>query len=177
MIRPCTPIDFAQIWTIINDGAESYRGVIPPDCLSDPYMSPDHLQRDIDAGVQFWGDEELGNLRAVMGIQHILDVTLIRHAYVLTGSQKQGLGTGLLHHLRASTDRPILIGTWATATWAIHFYQRHGFHLVDTATTDRLLRTYWTVPERQIASSVVLADRPWLPIAITPPTRDIPHRG
>ena len=124
-------------------------------------MSRDELRRQIDDGVVFWGYEEAGALLAVMGIQEVQDVTLIRHAYVRTNSQKKGIGAQLLSHLRALTVGPVLIGTWANATWAIRFYQKHSFQLVDSEAKNGLLGKYWTVPERQIETSVVLADRKW----------------
>src|SRR5215469_7215557 len=134
MIRSCSPEDFNQIHAIINDGAQAYKEVIPSDRFTEPYMSREHLQHEIDAGVLFYGCEDsqapAGTLAGVMGIQSVHDVTLIRHAYVRTASQKQGIGALLLSHLRELTDRPVLIGTWADATWAIRFYQRHGFRLV-----------------------------------------------
>ena len=165
MIRPCDEHDFDAIWTVINDGALAYRGVIPADRLADPYMPREKLRDEIADGVVFWAEEEDGTLLGVMGTQDVRDVTLIRHAYVRTGSQKRGIGARLLGHLRSMTGRPVLIGTWADAQWAIRFYTRHGFHVVDPATKQRLLRTYWKVPERQIETSVVLADRSWPPAA------------
>ncbi|KAA6456041.1 GNAT family N-acetyltransferase [Acidobacteria bacterium AB60] len=161
MIRVCERQDFDAIWTIINDGASAYRGVIPQDRLHDPYMTADELQHEIRAGVVFWGFAEDDQLLGVMGIQDVQDVTLIRHAYVRTTSQKRGIGAQLLAHLRALTSRPILIGTWADAEWAIQFYRRHGFEVVSHQEKGRLLRRYWTIPERQIATSVVLADARW----------------
>lgn len=155
-IRPCTEEQFHEIWTIINDGASAYRGIIPADRWSEPYMTEEKLRHEIEDGVIFWGLHEDGALQAVMGIQDVLDVTLIRHAYVRTSARRRGFGGALLHHLRALTQRPILIGTWADATWAIHFYQKHGFHLAPAAQKDRLLQTYWKVPPRQIETSVVL---------------------
>ena len=165
MIRACTAEDFDQIHAIVNDGAQAYQGVIPADRLSSPYMSRDHLQHEIDSGVIFYGYQHAaqpGALAAVMGIQHVLDVTLIRHAYVRTANQKQGIGALLLSHLREFTQRPILIGTWADASWAIRFYQRHGFRTVSPGEKNQLLKRYWTVPERQIETSVVLADERWI---------------
>ncbi len=167
MIRPCIPEDFDQIWAVINDGAEAYRGVIPPDRLRNPYMSHQELRHELDQGVVFWRFELAGLLTAVMGIQNVLDVTLIRHAYVRTGSQKQGIGAQLLAHLRSLTGTPMLLGTWADAVWAIRFYQRHGFELVDPVTRDRLLQKYWVIPERQVATSVVLADGRWRDASIS----------
>ncbi len=159
MIRSGGAQDFYSIWTIINDGAQAYKGVIPADQWSEPYMSKGYLEHEIAAGVIFWGVEEAGLLIGVMGVQHVRDVTLIRHAYVRGGSQKRGIGSQLLAHLRTLTHEPVLIGTWADAIWAIRFYERHGFRVVDQATKEKLLRTYWTVPPRQIETSVVLADR------------------
>ncbi|WP_260736258.1 GNAT family N-acetyltransferase [Tunturiibacter lichenicola] len=161
MIRRCDDRDFEQICTIINDGAQAYRGIIPEDRWSEPYMSREKLQHEIDEGVAFWGFEETGSIAGVMGLQLVQDVTLIRHAYVRTSSQKQGIGAQLLFHLRDRAIGPVLIGTWAAASWAIRFYERHGFHIVDNQEKDRLLKKYWSVPERQIETSVVLADKRW----------------
>jgi len=161
LIRRCDSTDFEQIWAIINDGAQAYRGIIPADRWAEPYMSKEKLQHEIDAGVVFWGFVEDDALAGVMGIQDVQDITLIRHAYVRTSSQKRGIGAQLLSHLRELTDRPVLIGTWADAIWAIKFYERHGFQQVVPHVKDRLLRKYWTVPARQIETSVVLADRRW----------------
>jgi len=161
MIRRCNTHDFDQIWTIINDGAQAYKGIIPADRWTEPYMSREKLQHEIDDGVLFSALEENGALLAVMGIQHVHDVTLIRHAYVRTASQKQGIGAVLLSHLRALSPKPILIGTWADAIWAIRFYEKHGFRTVDPHTKNRLLKKYWTIPERQVETSVVLADDRW----------------
>src|SRR5438876_6281747 len=129
MIRRCDDRDFEVIRAIINDGAQAYRGIIPPDRWTEPYMSAEHLQHEIDEGVVFWGYEDAGALAGVMGIQPVQDVTLIRHAYIRTSSQKRGIGALLLSHLRELSDRPVLIGTWADAVWAIRFYERHGFHV------------------------------------------------
>lgn len=159
-LRPCHQPDFLAIWTIINDGASAYRGVIPADCVHDPYMTAEALSHEIANGVEFWGCEDNGSLVGVMGSQDVAGVTLIRHAYVKTGYQKQGIGAQLLAHLRAMTTRPVLIGTWADAEWAIRFYQRLGFHLVSHQEKERLLRTYWKISTRQIETSVVLTDQP-----------------
>jgi N-acetylglutamate synthase-like GNAT family acetyltransferase len=162
MIRQCDNSEFRIIYEIINDAAQAYKGVIPMDCWKEPYMSKDELRREIDEGVIFWGYyEEDGELVGVTGIQHVQDVTLIRHAYVRTAKRKRGIGGKLLSHLRKQTTRPILIGTWADAVWAIRFYEKHGFRLVSPQEKDRLLRKYWSVPERQIQTSVVLADQKW----------------
>jgi N-acetylglutamate synthase-like GNAT family acetyltransferase len=161
MIRRCDEQDFELIWAIINDGAQAYRGTIPNDRWTEPYMSREKLQHEIDEGVVFWGYEDQGTLTGVMGLQHVQDVTLIRHAYVVTGGQKHGVGSQLLSHLRELTKDPVLIGTWADAVWAIRFYGRHGFQMVSAEEKDRLLKKYWTIPERQIETSVVLADANW----------------
>jgi N-acetylglutamate synthase-like GNAT family acetyltransferase len=161
MIRRCDDRDFDLIWTIINDGAQAYKGTIPADRWTEPYMSREKLRHEIDDGVVFWGYEEAGTLAGVMGIQKVRDVTLIRHAYVRTRNQKRGVGAHLLTHLREIADGPVLIGTWIDAVWAIRFYERYGFEIVDAEEKDRLLKEYWTVPERQIETSVVLADGSW----------------
>jgi GNAT superfamily N-acetyltransferase len=161
MIRRCDPRDFESIWVIINDGAQAYKGIIPADRWTEPYMSREKLQHEIDDGVVFWGYEDSGSLVAVMGIQPVQDVTLVRHAYVRTTSQKKGLGALLLSHLRNMANNPVLIGTWADAAWAIRFYERYGFQVVTPDEKQRLLKKYWTVPERQIETSVVLADPMW----------------
>jgi N-acetylglutamate synthase-like GNAT family acetyltransferase len=161
MIRRCNEADFEQIWSIINDGAEAYKRSIPADRCDDPYMSRDQLRIEIDDGVVFWGYEESSQLAGVMGIQHVQDVTLIRHAYVRTANQHRGIGAKLLSHLQSLSSRPVLIGTWADASWAIHFYESHGFSVVEPHTKERLLRTYWKVPQRQIETSVVLVNQRW----------------
>jgi GNAT superfamily N-acetyltransferase len=161
MIRPCNGRDFEMIWAIINDGACAYKGIIPEDCWTEPYMAKNELRHEIDDGVVFWGYEESGKLIGVMGFQPIQDVTLIRHAYVATISQKRGIGGQLLSHLRKLTPDPVLIGTWSDAVWAIRFYERNGFQIVCPQQKDRLLRRYWTVTERQAEASVVLADPRW----------------
>jgi N-acetylglutamate synthase-like GNAT family acetyltransferase len=161
MIRRCDNRDFEQIWAIINDGARAYKGVIPEDCWTEPYMSRKELQHEIDKGVVFWGYEEGGNLAGVMGLQHVQDVTLIRHAYVLTKRQKRGIGAHLLSHLQELAKGAVLVGTWADATWAIRFYERYGFRMVGSAEKDRLLKQYWTISERQNEVSIVLADAKW----------------
>jgi GNAT superfamily N-acetyltransferase len=159
MIRQCSPNDFEAIYTVINDAAEAYKGVIPEDRWNTPYMPRDELQHEIDEGVLFWGYEDGGELVGVMGIQDVKDVTLIRHSYVRTARQSEGIGGRLLSELREKTDRPVLIGTWADAAWAIRFYERHGFRLVSSEEKDRLLKTYWSIPQRQIETSVVLTDQ------------------
>ena len=162
MIRRCNESDFETIYEIINDAALAYRSVIPTDRWHEPYMSSDELSREISDGVIFWGAEQNGQLNGVMGIQDKACVTLIRHAYVRTGIQKQGIGTLLLHHFEKSVEKSILIGTWADASWAIAFYQANGYQLVTPEEKTELLKKYWTIPDRQIETSVVLADSNWI---------------
>ena len=162
MIRKSVEADLAAILAIINDAAQAYRGVIPADRWHDPYMPANELQKEIADGVVFWVAEQEGRVLGVMGIQDKGDVNLVRHAYIATTTQRTGLGTKLLHHVEGLVDKPILIGTWADASWAIEFYQRNGFTVVSNAEKDRLLRTYWSIPPRQIETSVVLADRRWM---------------
>jgi GNAT superfamily N-acetyltransferase len=157
MIRRCTAGDFAAIHEIVNDAAEAYRGVIPADRWHEPYMGEEELRHEIGAGVRFWGWEEAGELLGVMGIQDVEDVTLVRHAYVRTAARRCGIGGRLIDHLLRLTDRPVLVGTWRAAEWAVRFYEKHGFRLVGEEEKNRLLRRYWTRPERQVATSVVLA--------------------
>jgi GNAT superfamily N-acetyltransferase len=156
MIRRCDDRDFELIWTIINDGACAYKGIIPEDRWTEPYMSREHLRHEIREGVVFWGYAETGILIGVMGIQQVKDVTLIRHAYVRTSSQAQGIGGRLLSHLRGLANAPMLIGTWADAAWAIRFYERHGFQVVSASGKDRLLRQYLEhprTPDRNLRGS------------------------
>jgi N-acetylglutamate synthase-like GNAT family acetyltransferase len=162
MIRQCDSSDFETIYEIINEAAEAYRGVIPEDRWKEPYMPRDELRHEIDAGVEFWAYEAQGELVGVMGIQPVHDVTLVRHSYVRIAKQGQGVGGKLLSHLRKMTSSPILIGTWADATWAIRFYEKHGFVLVSLEEKTRLLKKYWSIPDRQIETSVVLAEKKWI---------------
>jgi len=161
MIRPCNRMDFPAVLEIINDAARAYKGIIPADCWAEPYMPEDELRREIESGVQFWGVEQEGQLVAVMGIQHVLDVSLIRHAYVRTVARQKGIGSKLLGGLRVQTSRPMLMGTWAAASWAVRFYEKHGFRLVTPGEKDVLLKKYWNIPSRQVETSVVLADEKW----------------
>jgi N-acetylglutamate synthase-like GNAT family acetyltransferase len=162
MIRRCTEGDFETIYTIINDAAEAYRGKIPPDCWKEPYMPREELRHEIDDGVEFWGCENEGELVGVMGIQQVEDVALIRHAYVRSVIRNRGIGSALLSYLRKEATRPVLVGTWAAASWAVRFYEKHGFHLVSAREKDELLSRYWSISPRQIETSVVLADKKWL---------------
>lgn len=184
VLRPCADADFDAMAAIINTAATRYAGVIPADRYHVPYMPPDELRHEIDAGVRFWGwyeadhcsgpapgEERMADgerpadgerladgdrLVGVMGIQDVDDVTLIRHAYVAPVDQSRGVGGALLAHLLSLAHRPLLVGTWAAATWAVRFYEDHGFRLVSIAEKERLLRRYWQIPERQVETSVVL---------------------
>jgi GNAT superfamily N-acetyltransferase len=159
-VRLCREDEGAAILAIVNAAAEAYRDVIPADRWREPYMPAADLEREIAAGVVFWGYEEHGALLGVMGIQPVRDVDLIRHAYVAPAGQRRGIGGALLGHIAAATDRRMLVGTWSAADWAVAFYRRHGFELVGPERTAALLRDLWTIPERQIETSVVLARPP-----------------
>ena len=158
VIRASGPQDFEAIVAIINDAAQAYRGVIPADRWHDPYMTAGELTREIADGVVFWVAEDEGQVLGVMGMQDKGDVALVRHAYVATTVQRKGVGTRLLRHVLGRTGKPVLIGTWADASWAIEFYERNGFTLVSMEDKDRLLRRYWSIPDRQIDTSVVLTN-------------------
>ena len=157
MIRECTESDFKTILEIINDAAKAYKGIIPDDRWHEPYMTFEEIQHAVEDGVIFWGFEQKDNLLGVMGIQDRGDVTLIRHAYVRTRYRKQGIGAQLLGYLENLTEKPILVGTWKDASWAISFYKKKGYFLVADKEKNRLLQKYWSIPERQIETSVVLA--------------------
>ena len=160
-IRPCSAPDVRALFTIINDAARAYNGIIPADRWHEPYMPREELERELADGVAFWGAERNGRLLGAMGIQDRGDVTLIRHAYVRTAERRQGIGEGLLRHLETLTAKPILIGTWSAATWAIAFYEKHGYRALSRPEIERLLRRYWRIPERQVETSVVLANARW----------------
>jgi GNAT superfamily N-acetyltransferase len=160
-VRPCTPEELAVILEIVNDAAIAYRGVIPADRWHEPYMSRDELTAEIADGVVFWGAERDGRLAGVMGIQDRGEVALIRHAYVRTAARRGGIGAALLRHLERLTAKPILIGTWAAADWAIRFYVKHGYRQVGPDEKAVLLARYWRIPARQIETSVVLASASW----------------
>lgn len=159
-IRTAVEADVTAIFAVIDAAAVAYRGVIPADCWHEPYMPIDELRREMSE-VVFHVAEEEAEILGVMGIQEKGPVALVRHAYVAPRAQRSGVGRALLRHVCGRIERPILIGTWAAATWAIDFYRRNGFTPLPDAERDRLLRTYWTIPERQIETSVVLADRRW----------------
>src|ERR1022692_2435580 len=156
MIRHCTDSDVPEIFAIVNNAARAYQGVIPSDRWHEPYMPLAELKEEIAAGVKFWGYDDAGRLVGVMGIQPVKDVTLIRHAYVRTEMRSRGIGGKLLAHLQGQADGKILVGTWKAADWAVKFYRKHGFQLVSEEEKNRLLKTYWNIPERQIETSVVL---------------------
>jgi N-acetylglutamate synthase-like GNAT family acetyltransferase len=168
MIRECTESDFNRIFEIINDAAQAYKGIIPKDRWHEPYMPFEELKKEIENGVVFWGLEHDGQLLGVMGIQDKGEVTLIRHAYVWTRDQKLGIGTKLLQHLESLTEKPILIGTWAAASWAISFYEKNGYTLVSEEEKNFLLKKYWSIPERQVETSVVLANPKWNKAHVAP---------
>jgi len=161
MIRICTADDLTAICAIINDAAQAYKGVIPADRWHEPYMPPEELKHEIESGVVFWGVEAGGELVGVMGIQDRGEVDLIRHAYVRTRNRREGIGSDLLRHLERMSAKPMLIGTWADALWAIRFYEKHGYRVLGRSETEALLKEYWTIPQRQIATSVVLASPRW----------------
>ena len=158
MIRKCSIDDYEAILSIINDAAEVYRGIIPTELWREPYMSADELRKEINSDVRFFCLEVGGSLVAVMGTQSVRDVILIRHAYVRTNRQRKGEGSRLLQYLVDNARKPILIGTWKSARWALRFYEKHGFRLIEGGEKDRLLKAYWQIPARQIDASVVMAD-------------------
>jgi N-acetylglutamate synthase-like GNAT family acetyltransferase len=125
-------------------------------------MPAEEIRHEIEDGVTFWGFEKDDRLIGVMGIQDRGEVALIRHAYVLTRFRQQGIGEKLLLYLESLTEKPILVGTWKAASWAISFYEKNGYILVSDKEKDRLLRKYWSIPERQIETSAVLANKTWV---------------
>lgn len=157
MLRICTESDLETIYAIINDAAMAYKGIIPKDCFKEPYMPKEELLEAIAQGVIFWGYEDEGNILGVMGIQDVKDVTLIRHAYVRTSHRNQGIGGVLLRHLLGLAVRPVLIGTWRDAVWAIRFYEKYGFKVIPAQETPHVLSKYWRISQRQIETSVVLS--------------------
>ncbi len=160
-ITPCKEADLPLMLEIINESALAYKGVIPADRWHEPYMPLAELQSEIAKGVRFYGCNLDARLVGVMGIQEVKDVTLIRHAYVRTGYRRHGIGRALLEQLSQLTNRPILIGTWKAATWAIGFYEKNGYTIVNEVEKNRLLRIYWTIPDRQVEESVVLVSPGW----------------
>jgi N-acetylglutamate synthase-like GNAT family acetyltransferase len=154
--------DFEAILAVVNEAAQAYQGVIPDDRWHEPYMPAEELRSEITDGVVFWVAENEGDVVGVMGLQDKVEVTLVRHAYIEIKSQRRGIGTSLLRYVEGLTDKPILIGTWAAASWATDFYRRNGYTLLPNREKDRLLLKYWSIPVRQIELSVVLADRRWM---------------
>ena len=161
MIKKCEQNDFNDIYEIINDASIAYKGVIPEDRWHEPYMAEDELKAQIADGVEFWGYTENDKLIGVMGIQFKADVTLIRHAYVRTSERSKGVGGQLLAHLNSISTTPVLIGTWSDAKWAISFYLKNGFRLLERPEINILLPKYWTIPVRQVETSIVLASSNW----------------
>lgn len=168
VIRRAVEADVAAILAIVNDAARAYQGVIPADRWHEPYMPVAELENEVSDGVVFWVAEQDGRVAGVMGVQDKGDVALVRHAYVASDSQRAGVGTNLLRHVESLTEKPILIGTWAAASWAIDFYRRNGFNLVPGDEKDRLLGRYWSIPARQVETSVVLANSRWRPAPTSP---------
>jgi GNAT superfamily N-acetyltransferase len=164
-IRQFRASDLGAMLQIVNAAAQAYRGAIPVDRWHEPYMPAQELEQEIAAGIVFWVEEENGRLRGMMGIQDKGEVALVRHAYVAPAMQKKGVGTRLLRHVESLAGKPVLIGTWAAAAWAIDFYRRNGYAVVPERQKDMLLRKYWSIPERQIETSVVLADARWMQAA------------
>ncbi|MCU0822917.1 MAG: GNAT family N-acetyltransferase [Spirochaetes bacterium] len=162
MISKLNDSDFEKIYYIINEAAAAYRGVIPDDRWKVPYMSKEELREQINEGVEFWGFADGGELIGVMGIQDKIDVKLIRHAYILTKKRRSGTGSILLNHLLSACEKPVLIGTWKAAEWAIDFYKKNKFQLLSEEEKNTLLKRYWKIPPGQVETSVVLADDKWL---------------
>ena len=157
MICRLSPSEFDAMLNVVNDAAQAYKSVIPADRWKEPYMPDEELRKEMESGVEFYGWKENSVLVAVMGIQLVNNVTLIRHAYVLTAHPRRGTGEKLLKHLMSlARTSTVLVGTWEAAYWAVRFYENHGFRLVPSEEKDRLLRKYWNIPERQIETSVVL---------------------
>jgi GNAT superfamily N-acetyltransferase len=157
MICRLPPSEFDAILNVVNDAAQAYKGIIPEDRWKEPYMPAEELRKEIESRVEFHGWKENSTLIAVMGIQLVNDVTLIRHSYVRTDHQRRGIGEKLLKHLLGlARTSEVLVGTWKAAYWAVRFYEKHGFRLVSKEEKDRLLRKYWNIPQRQIETSVVL---------------------
>jgi len=156
MIKKCSEPDFNRIYEIINESSRIYKGVIPEDRWKEPYMPEEELKHEIASQVVFYGYQKNKQLIGIMGIQDVEDVTLIRHAYIDPDYQRLGIGKDLLSHLIKLTAKPILIGTWKHADWAIRFYEKNGFRVTDADTKEKLLKKYWSIPGRQVETSVVL---------------------
>jgi N-acetylglutamate synthase-like GNAT family acetyltransferase len=161
MVTSCEENDLPVVGEIINESAMAYKGVIPADRWHEPYMPLRELESEIARGVRFSVYRRNGVILGVMGVQDVKDVTLIRHAYVRTQCRGYGIGRALLEFMYQQTSRPVLIGAWKAATWAIQFYEKNGFTLVSEDEKNRLLTIYWSIPDRQVEESVVLADQRW----------------
>jgi N-acetylglutamate synthase-like GNAT family acetyltransferase len=156
LIHQVSHSEFDSVLAIINNAAQAYKGVIPASCWKVPYMSAEELKAEIDNGVEFYGWYDDAKLLAVMGIQPVKDITLIRHAYVRTDCQHRGIGEKLLRHLlNISKTKQVFVGTWTAATWAVRFYQKNGFQLVPLESRSKL-RQYWKVSDRHAEASIVL---------------------
>jgi N-acetylglutamate synthase-like GNAT family acetyltransferase len=160
-IAACEESDLPVVGEIINESAMAYKGVIPADRWHEPYMPFHELESEVARGVRFYAYRQDGIIVGVMGVQNVKDVMLIRHAYVRTRCRGQGIGRALLEFTNQLTTRPVLIGAWKAATWAVEFYEKNGFSLVTEEEKNRLLRTYWSIPDRQVDESVVLANQRW----------------
>jgi GNAT superfamily N-acetyltransferase len=160
MIRPCSESDIPQMLEVVNDAAQKYRGAIAADRWKQPYMPEAELREEIADGVSFWAWTDGPRVVSIMGLQDRGDVVLIRHAYTRTAAQGSGAGSALMTHLKGLARKPMLVGTWKAAVWAIRFYEKRGFRLTGDAEKERLLRRYWKIPERQVEESVVLSDQP-----------------
>ena len=157
MITECTKKNISNILYVINDASLKYKGIIPNDCWHEPYMTKQKLINEFANGVRMFGYNKDNNLVGVMGIQELKDVTLIRHAYILTRYQGIGIGKSLLQNLfKINKNSCLLVGTWQNATWAIQFYEKFGFLLHTKKQTAQLLKKYWNLPSKQIENSVVL---------------------
>ena len=157
MIREYKKSDSSKILHVINDAAIKYKGIIPDNCWHEPYMSEQELVNELNAGVRMFGYNRNNKLIAVIGIQKIKDVILIRHAYTLTSHQGRGTGSTLLKYLlKKNHNSRLLVGTWQSAIWAIRFYEKFGFILHTKKQTTKLLKKYWKIPLKQIKNSVVL---------------------
>ena len=149
--------DKNEILPVIADGSKRYREVIPGDCWHEPYMPMTELGCEMKR-MSFYGYRKDLKLLGVMAREKVKDATLIRHAYVLNAEQGRGIGSKLLALIEKQVDTEwLLVGTWKAASWAIEFYQKFGFQLMENK--DELLRKYWEISDRQIETSCVLGKR------------------
>ena len=146
-----------EIYAVVNDGSKRYKGIIPEDCYHEPYMPMDELLEEMKR-MRFYGYQTNIKLLGVMAKEPVKDVTLIRHAYVVSEHQGEGIGSRLLAFIEKRVDTAwLLVGTWTAATWAIDFYKKHGYRLMENK--EALLRKYWNIPDRQIETSCVLGKK------------------